>query len=115
MPVARGLLLLKQKERRGQPARLSEKTGAGSGGGRSLEACEVPIRGSDEIGPFPGVEVRGRMSATCQLVKLDRNERMTSGGAHGKEATISPRAPPLSRDPPAIDIRADRWVTLDSF
>jgi len=97
---ARAFWSSSQKEKEGPSCPLA-KIGRCSSSCCPREMGEIPKWGRKMIsGPFLEVVVCWKLSNACQLVKRDRGEHMTSDGAHGEGATKSPRAPPLSRDPP---------------
>ncbi len=94
----RSLLLLRQKER-GVALQSNGKTRCCSEGGRSRKSLQSRFGNARAIGRFSVVGIPGNVSRTCQLVRVDSCENVTSDEARGRRATNSPRAPPLSRDP----------------
>ena len=84
----------------GQPLLLDENLGLDP----AAVAPEKRLRSrrwkKNDFGPFFDVVVRRMLSSTCQMVKRERCEDMTSDRTRGNGATKFPRATPLSRDPP---------------
>ena len=84
---------------RGVALQPDGKTRCCSEGSRSRKTLGSHFGDARAIGPFSVVEIPGNVSRTCELVRVDSGENVTSDVAHGGGATSSPRAPPLSRDP----------------